>query len=170
MASSVCMYVCIEFISQAQEYITDAIFMKNIYHQIITVIFYQWGEVFSSPGIIELFGILTYIRICFSGHFSEGSVLIKFCLCLRKKVTRRALILCPTHRSLFFGVNLWGIASCSSPCALFISKVQINYCFVRVLFLLRGGFSHVYFHIIFITFNSCFCHCSYFWRGTRLDR
>ena len=87
-----------------------------------------------------------------------------------KESHSRALILCPTHRSLFFGVNLWGIASCSSPCALFISKVQINYCFVRVLFLLRGGFSHVYFHIIFITFNSCFCHCSYFWRGTRLDR
>ena len=50
----------------------------------------------------------------------------------------------------------------------FESSNQLLLCTCTILF--KGGFSHVYFHIIFITFNSCFCHCSYFWRGTRLDR
>ena len=170
LSCTVCMYVCIEFISQAQEYITNAIFMKNIYHQIITVIFYQWGEVFSSPGIIELFGILTYIRICFSGHFSEGSVLIKFCLCLRKKVTRKGTdSMSHTPEFILWCEFVGHSIVLQFMCFIYFeSSNQLLLCTCTILF--KGGFSHVYFHIIFITFNSCFCHCSYFWRGTRLDR
>ena len=165
----VCMYV-FEFISQAQEYITDAIFMKNIslkYHSHILPISARFFLLRESSSIWHLD---VHPNLLFWAFCSEGNVLIRFCLFFAKESHMRALILCPTHRSLFFGVNLWGIASWSSSCALFISKVQINYCFVRVLFFLWEGFSHIYFHIIFITFNSCFCHCSYFWRGTRLDR
>ena len=144
--------------------------MKNIYHQIITVIFYQWGEVFSSPGIIELFGILTYIRICFSGHFSEGSVLIKFCLCLRKKVTRKGTdSMSHTPEFILWCEFVGHSIVLQSMCFIYFeSSNQLLLCTCTIPFM--GGVSHVYFHIIFITFNSCFCHCSYFWRGTRLDR
>ena len=127
--------------------------MKNIYHQIITVIFYQWGEVFSSPGIIELFGILTYIRICFSGHFSEGSVLIKFCLCLRKKVTRKGTD-SMSHTPEFI---LWcefvghSIVFQSMCFVNFGKSKQLLILALYMYYFFMGGFAHIYFHIIFIT-------------------
>ena len=68
---------------------------------------------------------------CFLGHFVlRGNVLIRLYLFLRKESHMRSLILCPAHRSLFFGVNWWGIVSWSNLCALLISESQINYKFL----------------------------------------
>ena len=123
------MYV-FEFISQAQEYITDAIFMKNIslkYHSHILPISARFFLLRESSSIWHLD---VHPNLLFWAFCSEGNVLIRFCLFFAKESHMRALILCPTYRSLFFGVNLWGMVSCSSLCALLISESQINYKFL----------------------------------------
>ena len=90
-----------------------------------------------------------YIRICLTGHFVIGERTYKvfsFYFCERKSPEGTVSMSHPP--SLFFGVNLWGIAPYSSLSAYF-RKVQFNYCIVRVLFLFTGGvFTYIYYHII----------------------
>ena len=81
----VCMYV-FEFISQAQEYITDAIFMKNIslkYHSHILPISARFFLLRESSSIWHLD---VHPNLLFWAFCSEGNVLIRFCLffCERK--------------------------------------------------------------------------------------
>ena len=123
----VCMYVCIECISQAQEYITNAILWKIYIIKLSQS--YSTNEVRFSFLLRDSSSYLASwctSEFAFLGILFWGERTYKVLLMFAKESHMRALILCPTHRSLFFGVNLWGIASCSSLCALLISKVQIR--------------------------------------------
>ena len=143
----VCMYV-FEFISQAQEYITDAIFMKNIslkYHSHILPISARFFLLQESSSIWHLD---VHPNLLFWAFCSEGNVLIRFCLFFAKESHMGSLILCPAHRSLFFGVNWWGIVSWSNLCTLLISGNQANYGILVLYVFFREGL-HIYisFHI-----------------------